>query len=173
MTRKIKFRKIELKTEIIAVLIALSTMSLFIGLFMVVFKFKYPKTRLSTGVITGTLLAGAYRKKRMEKSYQSNLDQYNEKLKKYEDFKGFDDVDFKLLNCGYHIVYHGNIKAKVRYYDNKWNIRWEDLNRELFKDETLNLRQNGLTNIESTNELFKQRFRILHFSFDWDNVNWN
>jgi hypothetical protein len=173
MNKKTNFRKIELKTEIIAALIALLTTGISAGLFMLVFKFAYPKTQLATAVFSGYLLANSYRKTRKEKTYQTNLEHYNEKLKQYEDFKGFKETEFNMLNSGYHIVYHENVKAKVRYYDNKWHIRWEDTVRELFKDETLNLLQNGLRDIDRTNELFKKRFRELHFSFDWDELNWN
>jgi len=123
------------------------------------------------GVLTITYSYKKLRKKSAEKETSAKLVSYNDKLSSYLDFEGFNEKEFNLLFCGYHIVYHGNIKAIVTFKDNKFHIKWEDTIRNLYFHEVVNTNQNSMNQINTVGDFFSSRFKKLHFSFDWDKLN--
>jgi len=172
MTQNVSFSDNSIKKTLVSAFLFIFTFAVCYLLLVAVFR--------ATGQwpLAGSLAAAAsvvayYVKSKSNKDYGRNLERYNKMLDMFKDFSGFTIEEFDLLYCGYHIVYYGNVKAKIRHVDGIWDIHWEDKLRNLSKHETVNTRLNGMTQLEVVSDYFKSRFRELHFSFDWDNLTLN
>jgi hypothetical protein len=169
MSKQIQFKH-SMLTRLLAILLFFTIWIIISLIYAYMFRSVNIKYHRIFGTAFSFFAVRLYLKWSRARNYSKNIDKYTTKLNSYKDFDRFDSEDFNDLFCGYHIVYHGNVKAVVKYKDHKFNIKWEDALRNLHKHEVVNTNQNGMDNNEIVTDFFRIRFKELHFSFDWEEL---
>ena len=170
MSKQIQFKD-SILTSFIAILLFFTVCLVTTLIYVFMFKSINTRYHIIFSASFSILAVRLYLKWSRARNYSKNIDKYTTKLNTYTDFKGFNSSEFDDLFGGYHIVYHGNVKATVRCKDRKFHIKWEDNLRSLHKHEVVNTFQNGMDKMEIVNDFFKIRFKELHFSLDWEKLD--